>query len=171
MFKGIWSLEDYGVEGAEVTQVVERALQNPHDFVLKPQKEGGGNNFFDEELKQKLQILKAKEATDPALDTLLIMERIRPPMIPAFLVHNGELKRENSMSEFGFFSAVLTRNGPEGRQTIKNEVIGTLMRTKASHFNEGGVNAGYSFIDQPLVVPSDVFNAENAPYPTLGEFN
>ena len=60
LFKGIWSLEDLGQEGAEVNEVVEKALLNPHEFVLKPQKEGGGNNFFDEELKENL--LKAKAA-------------------------------------------------------------------------------------------------------------
>ena len=36
LFKGIWSLEDLCKEGAEVNEVVERALENPHEFVLKP---------------------------------------------------------------------------------------------------------------------------------------
>lgn len=30
---------------------------------------------------------------------------------------------------------------------MKNESFGTLMRTKGSHSNEGGVNAGYAVID------------------------
>ena len=60
LFKGIWSLEDLCKEGAEVNSVVEQALENPHEFVLKPQKEGGGNNFFDQELKENL--LRAKAA-------------------------------------------------------------------------------------------------------------
>ena len=32
------------------------------------------------------------------------------------------------------------------------------MRTKASHSNEGGVNAGFSVIDNPFVVPAEFFN-------------
>lgn len=60
LFKGIWSLENLCKEGAEVNEIVEKAIENPTDFVLKPQKEGGGNNFFDEELKENL--LKAKAA-------------------------------------------------------------------------------------------------------------
>ena len=36
LFKGIWSLEDLCQEGAEVNEVVERALANPEEFVLKP---------------------------------------------------------------------------------------------------------------------------------------
>ena len=31
------------------------ALKNPHDYVLKPQKEGGGNNFYDDEAKELLE--------------------------------------------------------------------------------------------------------------------
>ena len=36
LFKGIWSLEDLCKEGAPVNEVVERALENPQEFVLKP---------------------------------------------------------------------------------------------------------------------------------------
>lgn len=63
LFKGIWSLEDLGQAGAEVNDVVERALLNPHEYVLKPQKEGGGNNFFDQDLKENL--IRAKAGEDP----------------------------------------------------------------------------------------------------------
>lgn len=68
-----------------------------------------------------------------------------------------------SLSEFGFFSCFITKNeNEEGkRTTIENKIIGTLMRTKASHNNEGGVNAGYSVIDSPLIVPADVFSNSN----------
>ena len=156
LFKGIWSLEDLGKEGAEVNDVVARALQDPHQFVLKPQKEGGGNNFFDEELKANL--IKAKDKTSADFETLstyLLMERINPPMVPAVMLRNGAVHKISSLSEFGFFSCVFERTqGTDSskRQTIENEVIGTLMRTKASHFNEGGVNAGFSVIDNPLVL-------------------
>ena len=48
LFKGIWSLENLGQSDAEVNGVVDDAIENPHNYVLKPQKEGGGNNFFDD---------------------------------------------------------------------------------------------------------------------------
>ena len=158
LFKGIWSLEDLCKEGAPVNEVVEDAIQRPHNYVLKPQKEGGGNNFFDDELQQKLQIAKAANGKDPELSTYLIMERINPPMIPAVLLRCGQARQQTTMSEFGFFSIVISRNTDKGRQTLHNRVIGSLMRTKDSHNNEGGVNAGYAVIDRPLVVPSEVFN-------------
>lgn len=54
IFTGMWSLENYDAS-PEVQEVVAKAILNPHDFVLKPQKEGGGNNFFDDELKSMLE--------------------------------------------------------------------------------------------------------------------
>lgn len=111
MFKGIWSLENLCQDGAEVNEVVERAIEYPHEYVLKPQKEGGGNNFFDDELRTKLLEAKAANGLDPILSTYLIMERINPPMIPALLLRNGEMHRQSTMSEFGFYSIVYSRNG------------------------------------------------------------
>ena len=40
---------------SDCQQAVIKALKNPHDYVLKPQKEGGGNNFYDDEAKELLQ--------------------------------------------------------------------------------------------------------------------
>jgi len=62
------------------------------------------------------------------------------------------------MSEFGFYSIVYSKNGSEGQhETLQNQVFGHLMRTKASHFNEGGVNSGYAVIDQPLIIETESF--------------
>ena len=36
LFKGIWSLEDYHKPGAEVNFIVDKAIVNPHCYVLKP---------------------------------------------------------------------------------------------------------------------------------------
>ena len=179
VFKGLWSLEDLCKEGAEVNSVVERALENPHEYVLKPQKEGGGNNFFDDDLKENLLKAKAANGQDPVLSTYLIMERINPPMIPALMLRNGEVSKHSTLSEFGFFSAVFTRNtsdrggesASDARESLQNKVIGTLMRTKASHHNEGGVNAGFSVIDSPFVVPAEAFNVAGKAQEIQGTIN
>jgi len=42
---------------------------------------------------------------------------------------------------------IFTKNTKEGNELIRNSTIGTLLRTKASHFNEGGVATGYAVID------------------------
>ena len=140
--------------------IVDKAIKRPHDYVLKPQKEGGGNNFYDKELKTKLILAKKSLSEDDALRTYLVMERINPPMIPAVMMRNGETKVVNSLSEFGIYSCIFidTQNNEVPLAGIpKSRNLGTLMRTKASHVNEGGVNAGFAVIDSPYVVKADVF--------------
>ena len=39
--------------------------------------------------------------------------------------------------------------------------MGTLVRTKASHFNEGGVNSGFAVVDSPYIVPTEEFDWED----------
>ena len=70
-------MEDYG-KCPKVDAAVKRAIATPDDFVLKPQKEGGGNNFYGDELRQKLLDLDSV----PDGRTLLLMEKIRPPIVP-----------------------------------------------------------------------------------------
>ena len=106
--------------------------------------------------------MRAKKSLpeDDALRTYLIMERINPPMIPAVMMRNGETKFVNSLSEFGIYSCIFidTHNNKSALAGIpSSRNLGTLMRTKASHVNEGGVNAGFAVIDSPYVVKSDIF--------------
>lgn len=92
------------------------------------------------------------------------MERIRPPIIPGHFLINAQLTLEQTLSEFGFYSAAFSKNLGNGQHTIlSNEVLGTLMRSKASHVNEGGVSLGLGVIDSPFIVHPDVFKSENAP--------
>jgi hypothetical protein len=58
---------------------------------MKPQKEGGGNNFFDDDVKDLLQKIKANPSEAGVLRTYLIMERINPPMIKAASLRNSEV--------------------------------------------------------------------------------
>ena len=106
-------------------------------------------------------LVKAKEADskDNILSTYLIMERINPPHVEAVMMKNGNLRLVNSLSEIGVYSYILFDNKRSGKEGLRcedfkyHETIGTLMRTKESHFNEGGVNAGFAVIDTPFLVP------------------
>lgn len=53
LFKGIWTLE-YIDSDNEVEIVVEKAIRDPSKYVIKPQKEGGGNNFYGQAVKDML---------------------------------------------------------------------------------------------------------------------
>ncbi len=52
LFKGIWSLED---NTEEISKIKELAARHPERYVMKPQKEGGGNNFYGTDIQSMLQ--------------------------------------------------------------------------------------------------------------------
>jgi hypothetical protein len=54
---------------------LHRALASPSAFVLKPQREGGGNNLFGEDLRRTLA-----ESEAGTLSQYILMDRIYPPM-------------------------------------------------------------------------------------------
>lgn len=43
-FAGLWSLDD--TSEASTQAIMQAAISCPHDYVLKPQREGGGNNLY-----------------------------------------------------------------------------------------------------------------------------
>lgn len=74
------------MEDAATREVVARAQASPEDFVLKPQREGGGNNMYGEQLQQRL-------GQGTGLAAYILMQRIRPPINrpgarPCFLSSN-----------------------------------------------------------------------------------
>lgn len=52
IFTGLYSL-DANEEGEEA---VKRALKNPEKYVLKPQREGGGNNIYGQDIPSALKV-------------------------------------------------------------------------------------------------------------------
>lgn len=109
LFKGIWSLENFDTD-KEVAQIIEKAIQNPHNYVMKPQKEGGGNNFFDDEIARLLNEMVQKPDQVGEMRTYLIMERINPPKIKQIQMRNGETKILDCISELGIFSSIFVKN-------------------------------------------------------------
>jgi len=61
-FTGMWSLEDFETN-EDVKATVDKAIENPRNYVVKPQKEGGGNNFFDDDAKKLLETFKNPKST------------------------------------------------------------------------------------------------------------
>ena len=70
---GLWGLDQ--PEHAETQRVLQHAQQHPDAYVLKPQREGGGNNLYGQQLLEKLQQGKG-------LGAYILMQRIRPPIQP-----------------------------------------------------------------------------------------
>ena len=130
---------------ADAVNAVERALGRPDLFVLKPQREGGGNNFYGEDLLKKLRAGN--------LDDMVLMERILPPPQPAILVRQGQVSTGPTLSELGVFGAFLAVEGLTGAATVLiNEYAGHILRTKFDGTDEGGVATGYSVLSSPLLI-------------------
>jgi glutathione synthase len=135
------------------------AIANPDKYVLKPQKEGGGNNFYGEELRKKLLAVEH----EPDVRSLLLMEKIRPPIVPAYSVRDGKLNAFDCVCELGLFSSLFTRYVDEGEaknEVLHEELLGLLFRTKGVHFNEGGISSGAAVLDYPFLVPVDVLRSK-----------
>ena len=137
-FTGIYSLD----EDEEGDKAAEMALRDPHRYVLKPQREGGGNNFYGEDVANQLKKLTRKERS-----AYILMERIMPPPYKNVLVRLGELIEVDVVCELGIYG-IWTSNGS---QVVLNSSGGHLLRTKASTTNEGGVASGFACLDSPVL--------------------
>ncbi|KAJ8901232.1 hypothetical protein NDN08_007081 [Rhodosorus marinus] len=133
-----WSMS--GESGVEATKL---AIANPHGYVLKPQREGGGNNLYEEEMASELKRMSATE-----LNAYILMERIRPAMNESILVRNGLYVKGMSVFELGMFGVYLVKNGA----VLRNSTSGHLLRTKLSAVDDGGVAAGVAVVDSPALI-------------------
>ena len=141
VFAGLWSLDDLSGGDPSASEAVRAAIDNPEGFVLKPQREGGGNNLYGAELTSAL--LGAK-----GLSAYILMQKILPPPQRSILVRNGKWQEAETVSELGIYGTFLK----QGESILLNEEVGHLVRTKRTDSNEGGVAAGFAVLDSPYLV-------------------
>ncbi|KAK7808962.1 hypothetical protein U0070_010109 [Myodes glareolus] len=140
-FAGLYSL-DMGEEG---DQAIAEALAAPNHFVLKPQREGGGNNLYGEEMVQALEQLKDSEERA----SYILMEKIEPEPFGNCLLRPGSPARVvQCISELGIFGVYVR----QGTTLVMNKHVGHLLRTKAIEHADGGVAAGVAVLDNPYPV-------------------
>ena len=60
-------------------------INQPENYVLKPQREGGGNNIWEDEMRKKLISLSG----DPARAQYILMRRIRAPTGKNKIIRRG----------------------------------------------------------------------------------
>ena len=139
----------YAMDGEEAMEAVKLGLENPGAYVLKPQREGGGNNLYGDELVDALKTYDpAASPGEPGdLSAYILMQRIFPPSHSTLCLRGGELVRLETLSELGVYGGYLR----VGDAVVMNEVGGHLLRTKAATSDEGGVAAGYAVLDSPLL--------------------
>ena len=80
------------------------AIANPERFVLKPQREGGGNNVYGVDIKPFLENIKDSDERN----AYILMDRIQPPITTNYMVRPGQKpKLVNVISELGIFGYVI----------------------------------------------------------------
>nr|XP_026689735.1 glutathione synthetase-like [Ciona intestinalis] len=124
---------------------VKLAMERPRDFVLKPQREGGGNNLYDSEMVDRLTEIGGDERRC----AYILMEKIRPPVQEFnYFVHNYTCSAvSNTVSEFGIYSVFLT----DGSNVTESRAVGHLLRSKSVTQNEGGISVGIAALDSPFL--------------------
>ena len=158
-FMGMWGLDvsedmltpdvtalESGQEEFGVLKAREKALS----LVLKPQREGGGNNVYKEAIPLFLDTLAPEER-----QAWIAMELILPPDTGNYLIRARPAESKETrapvktgvISELGIFGWSLF-----GGTCLIDKQAGWLLRTKGKESNEGGVATGYSVLDSLLLI-------------------
>lgn len=123
-----------------------------HRFVLKPQREGGGNNVYRGAIPQFLKSRPERE-----WDAYILMEMIEPPVQHNAIIRDGGAVVEEGgvICELGIYGTCLwnQHDASSKLEILHNETAGYLLRTKGDQSEEGGVAAGFGALDSPCLVP------------------
>jgi len=140
-FTGLYSL-DLNEEG---DRAAEMAMKDPERFVLKPQREGGGNNVYGKEVKDTLEKLNGT----PERAGYILMDVIQPPLIRNCVIRPGMKPfMDDTVSELGIFGVVIGN----AKEIFHNSVSGHMLRTKLQTSTEGGVVCGSGCLDSPFLI-------------------
>ncbi|XP_030568524.1 glutathione synthetase isoform X1 [Drosophila novamexicana] len=145
IFTGLYSLDDNEAGNANY----EMALRTPEKFVLKPQREGGGNNVYGLDIPDALKRMSRVERS-----AWILMDLIHPPLSQGYMVRPGSAMPPqivDMVSELGIFGVVIG----DAEHIVHNYQAGHMLRTKLSTANEGGVAAGLGALDSPYLIDSD----------------
>lgn len=135
-----------GLEARKLAQDPETASR----YVLKPQREGGGNNVYRKAIPEFL-----KQEPESHWPAHILMEMIEPPALTNSILRNGEVQKGGVIGELGVYGVCLWKNkrGGEGLdQIFENYQAGYLLRTKGDQSEEGGVAAGFGAVDSCCLV-------------------
>ncbi|XP_029164299.1 glutathione synthetase-like [Nylanderia fulva] len=146
IFTGLYTL-DFDEDGEKA---VKMGINNPNKFVLKPQREGGGNNVYNEDIRMWLSSMKDSQERK----AWILMDRIYPPLQKNYLIRSVEepLKDNFDLSdviaELGIYGVIIG----DSSNIILNEQVGHILRTKSSSEDEGGIVAGIGALDSPYLI-------------------
>jgi glutathione synthase len=153
------------MNNAATAKAVDAAIADGSKWVLKPQREGGGNNLYGNELSEFL----SKHRKDPILGGYLnclitdfgsnmlilgyiLMERIFPRPQNNVLIRNEQMLAATCINEIGIYGIFV---GDGSDSALVNREAGYLVRTKPVGIDEGGVATGYSVLNSLVLLGED----------------
>ena len=128
--------------------LVSEVQSNPADWVLKPMREGGGNNLYCDELSQAFKDYAGNPCAAAWLKGCVLMKRIKPLPHRVLMARGGEVREVMGLWELGIYGTYIG----DGHRELWNKTQGHLLRTKGEDSNEGGVAAGFAVLDSPYLV-------------------
>ncbi|KAG9234271.1 hypothetical protein BJ875DRAFT_19637 [Amylocarpus encephaloides] len=114
-------------------------------YVLKPQREGGGNNIYRSAIPPFL-----KSLPESHWKSFILMEIITPPPVHNMILRNGIIEQGGVICELGIYGTCLWNH--KTKEVLHNEEAGYLLRTKGDKSEEGGVAAGFGSMDSCRLV-------------------
>jgi glutathione synthetase len=142
-FTNIFPLDDTpaGLKARKLALDPERCK----GYVLKPQREGGGNNVYRSAIPTFL-----KSLPETYWKSYILMEIITPPPVRNLILRNGMIERGGVICELGVYGACVWDQ--KTKEILYNEESGYLLRTKGDKSEEGGVAAGFGSMDSCRLV-------------------
>jgi glutathione synthase len=158
VFAGLYSLgADAVAEDYCAIRDVLFSEDGKQRYVLKPQREGGGYNFYNDNLLQKLQqyVTFVHDGANDAIELskelgeYILMQRLFPPSQIAILLRGGKVEGiGQTISELGCYGTIVA---DATGNIVHNEYAGFLLRTKFSNVDEGGVASGFATLSSPYL--------------------
>ncbi|KAL3901857.1 MAG: hypothetical protein SGCHY_000274 [Lobulomycetales sp.] len=144
-FTGLYPLDESAAGKAAIESVLNPKIpSDAFKYVMKPQREGGGNNIYMEDVPTLLRSLGPEERKGYILMDMIVSPKDQRNT----LVRWGKASKDvDVISELGVYGVWVTLDG----SVLLNEASGHLLRTKSREDNEGGVASGFSVIDSPLL--------------------
>lgn len=120
-------------------------LEQAKAYVLKPQREGGGNNIYRGAIPGFL-----KSIPESHWGSHILMELITPPPVSNMILRNGVVEKGGVICELGVYGTCVWDQGTG--EVKHNAEAGYLLRTKGDQSEEGGVAAGFGCMDSCSLV-------------------
>ncbi|XP_033626022.1 glutathione synthetase-like isoform X1 [Asterias rubens] len=120
-------------------------IKHPERYVLKPQREGGGNNLYDEDLKSELERLSGQVERGACI----LMEKIQGQVFQNYDIrHTMEPVINDMVTEFGPFGVILSH----GDEVLLNKTTGYYMKSRNVNVQECGISTGGAAMDSVALV-------------------